>query len=97
MLKNLLIPDIQQKQLYPIGNVNYIMNDSKEYQLYIEALDDERSSWGRRTAIKRLSEYRTEESLYYLNEIIADRNYLVPDWLKKIAREYYVDLCLEFL
>jgi hypothetical protein len=21
----------------------------------------------------------------------------VPDWLKKIAREYYVDLCLEFL
>jgi hypothetical protein len=73
------------------------MEDSKEYQLYLEAFDDERSSWGRRIAIKRLSECRTEESLYYLNEIIIDRNGLVPDWLKKISREYYVDLCLEFL
>jgi hypothetical protein len=74
-----------------------MMENSKEYQLYLEALDDERSSWGRRTAIKRLSECRTVESLYYLNEIIIDKNCMVPDWLKKIAKEYYVDLCLEFL
>jgi hypothetical protein len=74
-----------------------MMDNSKEYQLYLEALNDERSSWGRRTVIKRLSECRTEESLYYLNEIIIDKNCMVPDWLKKIGREYYVDLCLEFL
>ena len=74
-----------------------MMDKSKEYQLYLEALDDDRSSWGRRTAIKRLNECRTEESIYYLNEIIIDKNCMVPDWLKKIAREYYVDLCLEFL
>ena len=73
------------------------MDDSKEYQLYLEALDDERSSWGRKTAIKRLSECRTEGALYYLNEIIIDKNFIVPDWLKKVAREYYVELCLEFL
>jgi hypothetical protein len=74
-----------------------MMDDSREYQLYLEALDEERSAWGRRTAIKRLCDCRTEESLYYLNEIIIDRYCLVPDWLKKIAREFYVDLCLEFL
>ena len=73
------------------------MNDSKEYQLYLEALDEEMSAWARRTAVKRLSEFKTEESLYYLNELIVDRYCLVPDWLKKIAREYYVCLCLEFL
>lgn len=73
------------------------MDDSKEYQLYLEALDEERSAWGRRTAVKRLSELKTEESLYYLNELIVDRYCLVPGWLKKIAREYYVCLCLEFL
>jgi len=73
------------------------MEDSKEYQLYLEALDNERSAWGRRTAIKRLCDCRTEESLYYLNELVVDRYCLVPDWLKKIAREYYVSLCLEFL
>jgi len=74
-----------------------MMADSIEYQLYLEALDEERSAWGRRTAIKRLCECRTEESLYYLNEVIVDRYCLAPEWLKKIAREYYVDLCLEFL
>jgi hypothetical protein len=74
-----------------------MMDDSREYQLYLEALDEERSAWGRRTAIKRLCRCKTEESLYYLNEIIVDQYSLVPDWLKKIARECYVDLCLEFL
>lgn len=73
------------------------MDDSKEYQLYLQALDDERSAWSRRTAIKMLSECKTEESLYYLNELVVDRYSLVPNWLKKIAREYYVSLCLEFL
>ncbi|MDD3247426.1 MAG: hypothetical protein PHF18_11355 [Methanosarcina sp.] len=73
------------------------MNDSKEYQLYLEALDEENSAWKRRTAVKRLSEFKTEESLYYLNELIVDRYCLVPDWLKRVAREYYVCLCLEFL
>jgi len=73
------------------------MEDSREYQLYLEALDSERSAWGRRTAIKRLCDCKTEESLYYLNELIVDRYLLVPDWLKRIAREYYVSLCLEFL
>jgi hypothetical protein len=70
------------------------MDDSKEYQLYHEALNDEKSALERRNAIKRLYECRTEESLYYLNEILVGEE---PDWLKKIAREYYVDLCLEFL
>ncbi|WP_240664673.1 hypothetical protein [Methanosarcina sp. MSH10X1] len=74
-----------------------VMEDSKEYQLYLEALDDERSAWSRRTAVKRLCDFKTEESLYYLNELIVDRYSLVPDWLKRIAREYYVSLCLEFL
>lgn len=73
------------------------MEDSKEYQLYLEALDEDRSAWGRRTAVKRLCDCRTEESLYYIKEIIVDRYSQVPDWLKKIAREYYVALCLEFL
>ncbi len=70
------------------------MDDSKEYQLYHEALSDEKSALERRNAIKRLYECRTEESLYYLNEILVGNE---PDWLKKIAREYYADLCLEFL
>ncbi|MGB9927237.1 MAG: hypothetical protein ACPK85_02380 [Methanosarcina sp.] len=73
------------------------MENSREYELYLEALDEERSAWGRRTAVRRLCECRTEESLYYLNELIIDRYGLVPDWLKTIAKEYYVDLCLEFL
>jgi hypothetical protein len=73
------------------------MDDSREYQLYLEALDEERSAWGRRSAVKRLCNCGTEESLYYINEIIVDRYGLAPDWLKKIAREYYVALCLEFL
>lgn len=70
------------------------MDDSKEHELYCEALNDEKSALERRNAIKRLYECRTEESLYYLNEIIVGKE---PDWLKKIAREYYVELCLEFL
>jgi len=73
------------------------MENSKEYQLYLEALDDERSAWGRRTAVKRLCDCGTEESLYYLNELVVDRYCMVPEWLKKIAREYFVCLCLEFL
>ena len=73
------------------------MDDSGEYQLYLEALDEERSAWGRRTAVKRLYECKTDECVYYLNEIIADRDNVLPDWLKSIAREYYVELCLEFL
>lgn len=73
------------------------MDDSKEYLLYLEALDEERSAWGRRTAIKRLCNCKTEESLYYINELIIDRYCQVPDWLKRIAREFYVSLCLEFL
>ncbi|AKB11910.1 hypothetical protein SAMN02910340_01369 [Methanosarcina thermophila] len=72
-------------------------NNSREYQLFLEALDDERSAWGRRTAVRRLCDCKTEEALYYLNELIVDRYCLVPEWLKKIAREYYVSLCLEFL
>jgi hypothetical protein len=80
-----------------LGNVDNLMDDSKEYLLYLEALDEERSAWGRRTAIRRLCNCKTEESLYYLNEIIVDRYCILPDWLKKIARQYYVDLCLEFL
>ena len=73
------------------------MDDSGEYQLYLEALDEERSAWGRRTAVKRLYECKTDECVYYLNEIIADRDNVLPDWLKSIAREFYVELCLEFL
>lgn len=85
------------KYLYSLVDNFTLMDDSKEYQLYLEALDEERSAWSRRTAIKRLSECKTEESLYYLNELVVDRYFLVPDWLKKVAREYYVSLCLEFL
>jgi hypothetical protein len=73
------------------------MEESQEYQLYLEALDEERSAWGRRTAVKRLHECKTEECVYYLKEIIADKDNVLPVWLKKIAREYYVTLCLEFL
>lgn len=73
------------------------MEECNEYLLYSEALDDERSAWGRRTAVKRLYECKTEECVYYLKEIIADKDNVLPDWLKKIAREYYVSLCLEFL
>jgi hypothetical protein len=73
------------------------MDDSKEYLLYLEALDEERSAWGRRTAIKRLCNCKTEESLYYINELIVDRYCQAPDWLKRIAKEYYMSLCLEFL
>lgn len=73
------------------------MEDNNEHQLYLEALDEERSAWGRRTAVKRLYEYKTEECVYYLKEIITDKANVLPEWLKKIAREYYVTLCLEFL
>ncbi|MCQ1536314.1 hypothetical protein FTO70_11615 [Methanosarcina sp. KYL-1] len=73
------------------------MDNNREYELYLEALDNESPAWGRRTAIKRLCDCRTEEALYYLNEIVVDRYCLVPEWLKRIAREYYVSLCLEFL
>ena len=73
------------------------MDDSSEYQLYLEALDEDRSAWGRRTAVKRLCNCGTEESLYYINELIVDKYSMVPDWLKRIAREHYVALCLEFL
>lgn len=73
------------------------MENSREYQLYLETLDNERSAWGRRTAVRRLFDCKTEESLYYLNELIVDRYCIVPDWLKRIAREHYVSLCLEFL
>jgi hypothetical protein len=73
------------------------MEDSKEHQLYLEALDEERSAWGRRTAVKRLYECKTEECVYYLKEIITDEDNVLPEWLKKIARENYVTLCLEFL
>jgi hypothetical protein len=74
------------------------MDDNiREHQLYLEALDENKSALERRNAIKRLYECRTEECLYYLNEIIIDRDRLAPDWLKTIAREYYVELCLEFL
>lgn len=89
--------DTGYKQLYSLVDNFTTMEDSKEYKLYLEALDEERSAWGRRTAIKRLSECKTEESLYYLNELIVDRYFIVPDWLQKIAKEYYVCLCLEFL
>jgi hypothetical protein len=73
------------------------MEECKEYLLYSEVLDEERSAWGRRTAVKRLYECKTEECVYYLKEIIADKDNVLPDWLIKIAREYYVSLCLEFL
>lgn len=73
------------------------MENTKEYQHYLEALDEEKSAMERRNAIKRLYECKTDECVYYLNEIIADRDNQFPDWLKNIAREYYVELCLEFL
>jgi hypothetical protein len=74
-----------------------VMENCKGYQHYLEALDENKSALERRNAIKRLYECKTEECVYYLNEIIADRDNQFPDWLKNIAREYYVDLCLEFL
>ncbi len=73
------------------------MGNSKEYELYLAALDNGNSLWGRRRAIKRLSKCGTEEALYYMNELVLDRHYLLPEWIKRIAREYYVCLCLEFL
>jgi hypothetical protein len=73
------------------------MENSREYELYLEAFDNERSAWSRRTAVKRLCNCGSEEALYYLNEIIVDRYCVAPEWLKRIAREYYVSLCLEFL
>ena len=88
-------PSIQK--IISICDVFNVMDNIREYQLYLEALDENKSAFERRNAIKRLYECRTEESLYYLNEIIVDRDGLVPDWIKKIAREYYVDLCLEYL
>ena len=88
-------PSIQK--IISICDVFNLMDNIREYQLYLEALDENKSAFERRNAIKRLYECKTEESLYYLNEIIVDRDGLVPDWIKKIAREYYVDLCLEYL
>src|SRR5665647_2721109 len=79
-----------------LSHVFNVMDNIREYQLYLEALDENKSAFERRNAIKRLYECRTEESLYF-NEIIVDSDGLVPDWIKKIAREYYVDLCLEYL
>ena len=73
------------------------MENSREYELYLKALDNGRSAWSRRTAVRRLSDCENEEALYYLNEIIVDRYCVVPEWLKRIARKYYVSLCLEFL
>jgi hypothetical protein len=74
-----------------------VMENCKEYQYYLEALDEKKSALERRNAIKRLYECKTEECVYCLNEIIVDRENKFPDWLKNIARDYYVDLCLEFL
>jgi hypothetical protein len=88
-------PSIQK--IISICDVFNVMDNIREYQLYLEALDENKSAFERRNAIKRLYECRTEESLCYLNEIIVDWDGLVPDWIKKIAREYYVDLCLEYL
>lgn len=73
------------------------MDNNKESQYYLEALDEEKSAMERRNAIKWLYDCKTDECVYYLNEIIADRENRLPDWLKNIAREYYVQLCLEFL
>jgi hypothetical protein len=73
------------------------MDDIKEYRLYLQALDENKSALERRNAIKLLYECKTEECLYYLKEIIVDREGVLPDWLKIIAKDYYVDLCLEFL
>lgn len=96
-LLDITASDTGYKYLYSLVDNFTIMDDSKEYQIYLEALDEERSAWSRRTAVKKLSELKSEESLYYLNELVVDRYCVVPDWLKKIAREYYVCLCLEFL
>ncbi len=74
-----------------------MMDNIREYQLYLQALDGNKSALERRNAIKWLYEYRTEECLYYLKEVITDREGVLPDWLKIIAKDYYVDLCLEFL
>jgi transcription-repair coupling factor (superfamily II helicase) len=73
------------------------MENSKEYELYLDAIDGNATAWYRRNAVKRLSNCRNEEALYYLKEIIVDRYCLLPDWLKKVAKENYVSLCLEFL
>ena len=32
-----------------------------------------------------------------MNELVVDRYCLLPEWIKKVAREYHVSLCLEFL
>ena len=88
-------PSIQTNILICADSI--IMENIKEYQHYLEALDEEKSAMERRNAIKRLYECKTDECVYYLNEIMADRDNLLPDWLKNIAREYYVELCLEFL
>ncbi|AKB24697.1 hypothetical protein MSMTP_1228 [Methanosarcina sp. MTP4] len=73
------------------------MGNSKEYEFYLAALDNNNSLFGRRRAIRRLSKCGTEEALYYMNELVVDRYCLLPDWTRRIAREYYVCLCLEFL
>jgi hypothetical protein len=73
------------------------MENIKEYQHYLEALNEEKSAMERRNAIIRLYECKTDECVYYLKEIIADKENQFPNWLKTIAREYYVELCLEFL
>lgn len=73
------------------------MYKSREHQYYLEALDENKSAMERRNAIKRLYACKTEETVYYFNEILADKKNDVPDWLKLIVKDYYVDLCLEFL
>lgn len=73
------------------------MENSKEYELYLDAIDENAPAWYRRNAVKRLCNCKTEEALYYLKEIIVDRYCLLPDWLKRTAKEQYVSLCLEFL
>jgi hypothetical protein len=74
-----------------------MMDNIREHQLYLQALDENKSALERRNAIKWLYECRTEECLYYLKEIIVDSEGMLPDWLKIIAKDYYVDLCLEYL
>lgn len=67
------------QRIISINNVCIMMDNIREYQLYLQALDGNKSALERRNAIKWLYEYRTEECLYYLKEVITDREGVLPD------------------
>jgi hypothetical protein len=88
--------DAGSKYLYSLVDNFTVMDDSKEYKIYLEALDEERSAWGRRTAIKRLSECKTEESLITLTNLLLTGIFWFQTGLKGLQENIMSPCALSF-